>query len=510
MKAINLLLYLLCIVGALVGYFFLAPPLSWCAVAACVAFAVWTLLASERASATVLRLAGLSWSMEDFVRGWLITGRTGSGKTQCAINTITYQVFQNVPNWGGVCLDQKGLYWEILVRMAGHFSRERDLVLLQTRPLGKDELWRPAHTINITGNRDVPASTYAKVIVDTAASLTGGRGQNPFFPIRAQIAIQTGFEILRHIGAYVTIPNLHDLLLNPEDAAATIEKLANAGDQRSHELLVGFRDGYLGQPPEQLGGVQGTISTYLAYFLNPEISEVFCANEPTFSIGEIDAGKIVCVAMPQKFQSERLYINTILKLSYYFHALSRFDKLADERAKENLIILFADEGQEIITGAESAFADHRAAGIIREAKATIVLATQAYTSILGALDKRYAEVLMLNLSNQLIFTCADHDSAVIASKSIGEREAVEKTWGIAAGKRSFTYQRKIKPFIEPYKLRKLPKFNAIVCHCERPFRKRLIPPIKPDGTFQSWFTRLRPEYAALQWLRSKFQTEPVS
>ena len=40
-----------------------------------------------------------------------------------------------------------------------------------------------------------------------------------------------------------------------------------------------------------------------------------------------------------------------------------------------------DEGQEIITGAELAFADHRAAGAIREARATIVLATQAYTSI---------------------------------------------------------------------------------------------------------------------------------
>jgi len=85
--------------------------------------------------------------------------------------------------------------------------------------------------------------------------------------------------------------------------------------------------------------------------------------------------------MPQKFQSERLYINTILKLSYYFHALNRFDKSAEDRDGDNLIILFADEGQEIITGAESAFADHRAAGAIREARATIVLATQAYTSI---------------------------------------------------------------------------------------------------------------------------------
>ena len=37
--------------------------------------------------------------------------------------------------------------------------------------------------------------------------------------------------------------------------------------------------------------------------------------------------------------------------------------------------------QKIITGAELAFADHRAAGAIREARVTIVLATQAYTSI---------------------------------------------------------------------------------------------------------------------------------
>lgn len=61
--------------------------------------------------------------------------------------------------------------------------------------------------------------------------------------------------------------------------------------------------------------------------------------------------------------------------------MSRFDKSAEARECDNLIILFADEGQEIITGAELAFADHCAAGAIREARATIVLGTQAYTSI---------------------------------------------------------------------------------------------------------------------------------
>lgn len=499
----------MCMTGALAGYFLLVPPISWLVIGTCAAFGAWTLLAADHSGKIVLRLAGLSWSLEDFVRGWIITGRTGSGKTQCAINSITYQVFQNVPDWGGICLDQKGLYWEILVKMAAHFGRSTDLVLLQTRPPGETALWRPVHTINITGDENVPASTYAKVIVDTAASLTGGRGNNPFFPIKAQLAIQTGFEILRHLDNYVTIPNLHALLLNPQDTLDTIKELTARPDQRSKDLLAAFRDGYLRQPPEQLGGVQGTLSTYLEYFLNPEISEVFCANEPTFSVDQIDRGNIVCLALPQKFQSERLYINTILKLSYYFHALSRFDKTSGEREKDNLIILFADEGQEIITGAESAFADHRASGVIREAKATIVLATQAYTSILGALDKRYADVLMLNLSNELIFTVANQDSAVIASKNIGEREVVEKSWGWAGGKRSCNYQKKIKPWLAPHELRKLPKFAAVIRHCEKPFRKRLILPLSPDGTFPKWFLDQRPDLAALQWLKNML-SQPTS
>lgn len=510
MKLINFLLYLLCIIGACAGYYFLVPPNSWIVIGFCAAFALWTFRVEAKPTKPVLRMGGLTWSLEDFVRGWLITGKTGSSKTLSGINTITYQVFQNVPNWGGLCLDQKGLYWEILVKMATHFGRQYDLILLQTRPAGKDALWCPTHTINITGNPEVPASTYAKVIVDTATSLTGGKSGNPFFPIKAQLAIQNAFEILRHIGGAVTIPNIHRILLRKEEGESAMEKLMNMGDERSFELLAAFRDGYLAQPPDQLGGVQGTISTYLEYFLNEEISEVFCAKFPTFSVDQIDLGKIVCIAMPQKFQSERLYINTILKLSYYFHALSRFDKTAEERGKDNLIILFADEGQEIITGAESAFADHRAAGVIREAKATIVLATQAYTSILAALDKRYADVLMLNLSNELIFTCANNDSANIASKNIGEREVVEKSWGLAAGKKTYTYQRRIQPYFQSYQLRKLPKFTAVIRHCEKSFRKRLIPPINPDGTYPAWFTAIRPDYAVRQWLKKMLSKTTLS
>ena len=57
---------------------------------------------------------------------------------------------------------------------------------------------------------------------------------------------------------------------------------------------------------------------------------------------------------------------------------------------------------------------------------------------------------MLNLSNELIFTCANNDSAQIASKNIGEREVVEKSWGWTGGRRSTNYQRLIKPYFPAY------------------------------------------------------------
>lgn len=110
MKIADTILFLMCVIGALAGYFLLAPPLSLVVIGLCSSFGAWSLLAADNSGKIVLRLGGITWTMEDFVRGWLITGRTGSGKTQSAINAITFQIFQNVKDWGGICLDQKGLY----------------------------------------------------------------------------------------------------------------------------------------------------------------------------------------------------------------------------------------------------------------------------------------------------------------------------------------------------------------------------------------------------------------
>ena len=91
-------------------------------------------MARQRKHRAVVRLAGFKWTRADFCRGWLITGDTGSGKTRSGITPLLFQVFRNEPTWGGLCIDDKGVYWETLSEMARHFGREDDLILLQVRP----------------------------------------------------------------------------------------------------------------------------------------------------------------------------------------------------------------------------------------------------------------------------------------------------------------------------------------------------------------------------------------
>jgi hypothetical protein len=243
----------------------------------------------------VVELAGLQWTREDFCRGWLITGDTGSGKTRSGITPLLYQVFKNEPTWGGLCIDDKGVYWETLSEMARHFGREDDLILLQVRPERCAPDWKPAHTYNLTSDRSVPYSTFAKALVDTASSLGQG-GDKGFFKNQAQIHIAHALQALREVRADVTFENAYRLLLDEREIEEVLGDLDDLPPTEARrDLIHHFRHRLLNQPPEQLGGVRETIGNYLQAFVTPEIAQVFCAGHNSFSFDDIDRGKIICV-----------------------------------------------------------------------------------------------------------------------------------------------------------------------------------------------------------------------
>jgi hypothetical protein len=436
---------------------------------------------------TTASIGGFRWKRNDFCRGWLITGDTGAGKT-FAINVLLHSVFQHELDWGGLCCDEKGIYHETLVRMARKYGRENDLLLLQTRPDHAEENWIPPARFNLLSNLTIPWSTYATVIVDTASALASGAEDKGFFKTQAHANIGRGIQLFRLLDI---VPTMHFLLevLQSQPVLKSLlqhlESLKNLGNPDARECYNHFLNAYLRQPPEQLGGVISTIYNYLNYFTNPDIVEVFGPEENTFDFSSLDDGAIICLSMPQKFQTERRYITTILKLLFYTHALRRFDpRPPDQRGvhEDNLLICWQDEAQRFVSESDANV------DVIRQANTTTVMAAQSKLSFFPALGtKDKAEVTMLNLRNRIIFKAADKTCADGSADFIGKRMHWKKSYTHGKGGRSTTRSREEEYLVKPFELMALPKFTAIIKHCEDGFRKATIHPVDPEGNTPGWY-----------------------
>lgn len=440
----------------------------------------------------VARLAGLTWTRGQFCRGWLITGDTGSGKTTSGINQLAQQVFRNEPQWGGLCIDEKGVYWETLSAMATHYDRRDDLIHLQIRPDQGGPQGALQHRFNLTGDPSIPWSTYARFVVDTATSLGQG-GDKGFFKSQSQTHIAHALELMDELRQPVTLKGAYDLLMDADALATALDELEALVPTPPREaLVVHFRKRLLAQPPEQLGGVRETIGNHLQHFVTPQIADVFSPVQgSTFEFSDIDKGRIVLVTMPQAFQTERRYVNTFLKLLFYSHALRRFDKPAVQRAGDNVLILWADEAQRFMTASDDGTSDYNCVDVIREAGATIVAAAQSTTSLVPPLGNDKAKVLTLNLRNRLVFRSADEADAVQAADFLGKKRVIKRSWGFNAGRRSANYHETEEHRIKPHILRGLRDHECIVVHCERGFRRKILPPLEPSGRVAAWFSRFR-------------------
>jgi type IV secretory pathway TraG/TraD family ATPase VirD4 len=432
----------------------------------------------------VARLGGLTWNRQTFCQHFLITGATGAGKTLSGILPLLVQVFRHQPKFGGLCVDMKGVLHHTIAEMAAHFGRPKDVLLLEVRPVSAPSVWQPKHRFNLVGDRRIPYATYARCVVDTAVAL-GNRQEQAFFRRAAQIHIAKALEALEALGLEVTLENAHNLLVNEADTQDALRRLEAI--ESALALAEHFR-GYLAQPPEQLAGITGTVRNYLHYFTLPAIAEVFC-RDSTFDLRDVDAGKIICLALPQSFQTERRFVGTFLKLLFYTHALARFDVPKAERAQHNLLLLLVDECQHFVTTSEDGFSDHAVVDVIREAGVALVAATQSTTSLIPALGADQAKVFTLNLRNRLIFTAADEDDAKASAEFLGKVIRREKSVTRGQGRDSTTVHETESYRLKPHELRKLRKHQCIVVHCERGYRKATLPPLESDGSVARWYRR---------------------
>jgi hypothetical protein len=444
----------------------------------CILALLIALLVSITASRNVVcTLAGFEWDLNDFCRGWIITGKTGSGKTTAAINNLICQVSRNVKNWGGLAIDDKGSYWETLQQIFKLINRTDDLILLEIVPSDVDPNWQPKHTFSIFEDKSIPYATYARLICDVVSSM-GQKGEQAFFKTQAQIHIEYALKALDEAGLPVTFKSCFNVLSSEQALKDCLALLIKKETAQADDLLRHFEEHFIKQPERQLAAVKATIFNYLKFFNNPDIEKVFCPEQSTFRMQDLDKGKVVCLSVPQKYHEERKYIKALLKLLFYKHALKRFDLTEKQRKQKNLLILWADEAQKIVTASEDGLSDYNVVDELREARATIVAATQSYQSLMPAIgDLKKTQVFVANLANRITFSAADEESAKIAAEALGKRKTKKKTISHQRGGRSISYTEEERYHFEPHEIRRLKKFETIVQHCDKGFRKVRLKPV---------------------------------
>ena len=426
--------------------------------------------------APVLRLWGLEWTRDEACCHFFITGATGTGKTARAVIPIVHGLRTTLPDTGVLAIDSKGALWQPLAAMARALGQEDSLRLIRVRPTHVAAAqWRPPLRLNLLGDAQVPWSTYAKIVVDTATA-AGQRGGQSFFKETARDAITHAMRALELADLPVTLANVHDAICISSETALLLARLAEQENPAAAVELQYFQD-FAAQPPEQKSGTVYTVANFLRPYTPPDIREVLCSVEPNFTLAEVDAGRLICLSVPQTYQVERRYLNLMFKQLFFLHAFRRFDVPRDELSRRNVIALVLDEGQKTTLVSEDGFSDHLSVDELREAGVCLISATQTPLSLYAAFETaNKADVFMANLRTQIHFRAADEKGAKILSEKMGGRETRKYGGGVSGGRTSSNWQSTDEPWLKPQAFLALRSGNAVVKHPRRtgrPFRRNL-------------------------------------
>lgn len=412
----------------------------------------------------VLRLWGLTWTRDEACCHFLITGATGTGKTARAVIPIVHGLRTTQPQTGILAIDSKGALWKPLATMARSLGQDQSLRLIRVRPTEVlKEKWTPPLRLNVLADSSVPWGTYAKILIDTATA-AGQRGGQTFFKEAARDVITHAMQALEAADLPVTISNVHDMICISKDMEMVTKRLGEKATADAKAEVQYFED-FAKQPADQKGGTVYTVANFLRPYTVPDIANVFCAIEPNFSLAEVDQGRLICLSIPQTYQTERKYLNLLMKQLFFLHAFRRFDQAPEEMRKRNMIVLVLDEGQKTTLVSEDGFSDHTTVDELREAGVCLISATQTPLSFYASFDlERKADVFMANLRTQIHFRAADEKGAKIISDKLGAREIKKYSGGISGGKRSSNWQVTMEPWFKPAELQALPVGTAAIRH----------------------------------------------
>jgi hypothetical protein len=488
-------------------------------------------------------------------QGFALTKLTRKARVLCFNKDTLELKYKRMP-FGGLLIDQKGSYNEVVAGISKAYGKLALLTLIQVRPSwAKSEkdrhLWTPLvkwNLLSMPRNLISPAA-YAEIFASTGASFKGSGGgggdKNDYFVKAGQNFIKVGIELGFEACAYEfkmakraaekesdrtpvreKIPSLQEIyrfltdqqrtfylafldryglkelvekqgkdalakLANLKRTVTMLEDLRKEGnytEERAAELIgpsldgAKFRVEFLTTPliacmeemetffsydKGQLSGLTGTIQNTLNPYVSDDMAEIFCAQDNTVDISDIDYGVVFCLAMSQKFAEERKYICVLLKKLIYFWNRLRNDLPGWDLEKYQYKLhgnghyVFQDECQDTVTDDDQEIDKFRSQGMCA------VFLTQSIVALYQRLGgKERAQAFFNNINNLYIGTAGDKDCAEISAEALGRFMAADYSYNRQRGQLldlgGVSFSEKERFIIRPHEIRALPKFTFIV------------------------------------------------
>ena len=415
-------------------------------------------------------------------------------------NPIPPREGYEVPPWGGLIFGEKGNEWEAMGELFAIYGRSGDLCILRTRPLNAPFTWEPSVRFNLLGSNEIPADTYAKLIVEAGMAVEETQKPDDFFIPQARDKIGWGIRLLREVSLLqgaaerfgpdpiISISRLFDILTSIDTYKTFVEDVPwERGPQggSAEKARLHLERHYWNQPADQLGGLLSTIYNILIPYCEPEVAEVFCGDS-TVSLQELELGKVLCLAIPQRLAVQRRYVATVLKGLVYQIILNRFDRSRTdaEWRNRNVIVIEQDEWQRYAVRSDCDV------DLIREAAGTTYTASQTQDAVWARFHSREtAAPLIANLRNRWICQSGTDACADESAKLLGERCVMSVSSTRGSGSSTSTFTPRDNPIVSKSELRSLPPFHVIFAPAEGAwlYKKVIAMPVTASGEIPSWW-----------------------
>lgn len=366
----------------------------------------------------------LRMTFSDLATGTIITGGTGSGKTQ-AINSMVAQLMTTDPNGPSLIImdPKRSAMLDVYALLKSMPQEIRDTYSLHViGPETWQSGWNPIDPLVST-----PEQASA-TLFDLIRSEGGGQGDGEYWSAMVVELVFAASTVLDIAGLHRDLGSVYRYLTDAEEMdrinnVALLRAPGTGQDELLARVLDQVRVNLVEAPEKTRGNIISSVSSWIGRFALPGYANW----SHTASMDEIYKEKSIWVVdIPDVLGKPGRLLRYFFFRQVYDLALSRLAKRGNDRH----IILICDEVQES-TNAES----FKKSALSREAKLCVVAATQSISQLLKVWGgKESTDTILANFRTKVLLSTDDPETRNRMKLIVSEGELPEHSYGTSISK----------------------------------------------------------------------------